>query len=115
MDNNIEIILEISYYTFSNADISFLKKEIAQKNYTTCKVLRTIKKIELIDKKEFAKAALDKNFKAFVVHIEAPSKLAEIAIYFFNVAQVALLQADKVSIEISLEYTDYQDSFCSIL
>ena len=40
-------------------------------SHTAAKIPSTIKQVELIDKKEFAKAAIDEEFKTFVVHITA--------------------------------------------
>lgn len=37
--------------------------------YTTNKALPTTRKVELINKKEFAEAVLDKDVKAFLVNI----------------------------------------------
>lgn len=57
-------------------------------------ILSTTRLIQLINKKEFAKVALDKNFMTFVLYIitlEA-TKLAGIAIYLLQVAQVVTLQ-----------------------
>ncbi len=39
------------------------------KSYISAKILFTIKKVELIGKKEFAAAVLDLNYKVFVVYI----------------------------------------------
>lgn len=39
------------------------------KFYTLVKVLPTIKKIQLIDKKEFAKGVLDREFQTFVMYV----------------------------------------------
>ncbi len=40
-------------------------------SYTTGDVLPTIRQVALIEKKEFAAAALDPEQKAFVVHVAA--------------------------------------------
>ena len=61
----------MSFLTFSNADIQFAEKELIWRSYTSAKALSITKRIELIDKKEFAKAALDKESKTFVVYVAA--------------------------------------------
>ena len=57
------------FLTLSNADIQFVEKKLTWRSYTTAKALLTIKWIELIDKKEFAKVALDENSETFVIHV----------------------------------------------
>ena len=51
-------------------------------SYTTAKAVPTIKRIELLDKKKFAKAALDKESETFVMYIlSLETPLAGTAIY----------------------------------
>ena len=69
----MEVVLEIPFLTFSNANIQFAKKKLTWKSYIIAKALSTIKRIELINKKKFAKAALDKNVEVFVMHITSLS------------------------------------------
>ncbi len=54
-------------------------------------VLSTTSRIEFIDKKEFAKAVIDKNSKTFVVHMSALNVI-ESLIYPFRTTQIAALQ-----------------------
>ena len=54
-DTSIEVVLGIPYLTLSNADIHFADKNLTWRSYTTVEVLSTIKRVELIDKKKFAK------------------------------------------------------------
>lgn len=70
-DISIEVVLDIPILSFSNADINFDTKNLAWRSYTTEKALPTTSRIKLINKKEYAKAALDKNSEIFVVHIAA--------------------------------------------
>lgn len=67
-----------------------------------------IKQIKLIDKKEFAKMALDKNIKAFMVYVTS-LKLSLILIYLAKKAQIALLFIKKVMIP--AKYSDFSDIF----
>lgn len=62
-DTSIKVILNIIFPTFSNIDILFVKQKLIWRLFTSAKTLLTIKQIEFIDKKEFVKAVLDKNFK----------------------------------------------------
>ncbi len=66
--------------------------------------------MELIDKHEFAKAALDKNSETFIVHVAA-MEAPEPAIHRFRSPFLAALQQDKSPTEIPTEYTDYANVF----
>ncbi len=70
----------------------------------------TISWVELIDKREFAKATLDENSETFVVHISALD-VAESSIHPSRAAQIAALQWDKAPTKIPAEYSDYADVF----
>ena len=60
LDNvSMEVVLRISFLTLSNANIQFAEKKLTWRSYTAAEALSTIKRVELINKKEFAKAALD--------------------------------------------------------
>lgn len=56
----MEVILEIFFLIFSNINIQFVEKKLVWRSYTITKILPIIKKVQLIDKKKFAKTALDK-------------------------------------------------------
>ena len=53
----MEVGLRMPFLTLSNADIQFVKKDLSWRSYTAVKALSTTKRIELIDKKVFAKVA----------------------------------------------------------
>ena len=57
----MKVVLSMPFLIFSNADIQFAEKELTWKTYTIKKALPTTHQVELIDKKEFAKAALDES------------------------------------------------------
>ena len=59
----------MSFLILSNADILFVKKKLTWRSYITAEALSTIKWIKLIDKKKFAKEALNENVRAFMVYI----------------------------------------------
>ena len=73
VDISVKMVLRLPFLTFSNANIQFIKKELIWRSYTIVEALPTTKQIKLIDKKEFAKTALDENTKAFVVHVTSLS------------------------------------------
>ena len=64
------------FFTFSNTDIKFAQKKLTWRSYTAAEALPTIKQVELIDRKEFAKTVLDKHVKAFVIHMISFSIMA---------------------------------------
>ena len=59
-DISAEIVLGMLFWAFSNTNVKFAAWELTWRSYTTVKALPTNKQIEFIDKKKFAKAALDK-------------------------------------------------------
>lgn len=68
-DISMEKVLDMPFLTFCNANIAVIEKEFTWKSYTTADVLLTTRRVELINKKEFTKAALDKNSETFVIYI----------------------------------------------
>ena len=64
--------------------------------------------MEIIDKKEFTKAALDENVEAFVVHVISLS-LTSMPIHPAREAQIASLVIEEV--QIPSEYSDFSDVF----
>lgn len=76
------------FLIFSNADIPFSKQELIYSFYTTAKALTGIKKVELINKKEFIKTVFDKNSVTFVIYIAFLSVDSN-SIYIDKKAQIA--------------------------
>ena len=88
----MEVVLGMLFLIFSNANIEFAEKELIWRSYTTVKDLLTTKLVELINKKEFAKAALDEEFETFVLHLAAlEALLREMIIYPLRKAQISAL------------------------
>ena len=65
--------------------------------------------VELIDKKEFAKAVLDKYIKAFVVHVSSLSLRSKMMINPARETQILLLLAEEVTVP--AEYLNFADVF----
>ena len=107
-DLNIEVVLGMPFLTLSNADIKFAQKELTWRSYTTTKALPTTKRVEIIDRKKFAKTTLNENVEAFVVHVTS-LRLNSIVIHPAKKAQIALLFAKKV--QIPIKYSDFLDIF----
>ena len=91
-ETSMEVVPQMSFLTLSNANIQFARKELTWRSYTTAEALLTTKQIELLDKKEFAKAALDEKSETFVLHVAAmEALLAGMAIHFLQTAQILTL------------------------
>ena len=71
--NSIKVVLKIGLITFSNVNIWFAKKKLTWRFYTIKKALSTPQQVEFINKRAFAKVALDKNTNVFVVHMSCLS------------------------------------------
>ena len=73
------------------------------------KALPTTKKLEIIDKKEFAAAVLNSDDKSFVVHIAALAEPTTMLIHLSCPAQVTTLTSEETGILI--EYFDFSNNF----
>lgn len=72
-DISMEVILGMPFFSFSHVDIDFktATEELTWRTYTTTEAIPTARQVELIDKYEFVKVALDENLETFVVYIVA--------------------------------------------
>ena len=59
------------FLSLIHLDVQFDTGNLTWKTYSTTEALATSRQIELIDKHNFARAALDENSKTFVVHVTA--------------------------------------------
>ena len=108
----MEVILKMPFFTFSNAKIQFERKELTWRSYTTKEVLSTIWKVKLIDKKKFARVALNEKSEPFMLHIAAlEAPLAGMTIHLLWAAQIVTLKQDESLIKVPPEYVDYADVF----
>lgn len=83
------MVLEMSYLSISNADVKFIKSGIfTQKSYNIVEALLITNRIELIDKKIFAKAILDENTETFIVHVVALDVPIAMHIYLLRISWV---------------------------
>ena len=103
----MEVVLGMPFLTLSNADVQFAEKKLTWRTYTTEEALPTTRRVEIIDRKEFAKAALDENVEAFVVHVSSLG--SKMTIHLAREAQLALLLAKEVIVPV--EYSDLADVF----
>lgn len=68
-NDSLKIVLKMLFLTFSNLDIDFIGWEHWLRTYIIQEALPTTRYVELIEKKGFATAVLDLEYKTFVVHI----------------------------------------------
>ena len=108
-DTSVEVVLGMPFLALSKVEVDFAERELTWKAYTIAKALPTTKRVQIIGPKEFAKAALDPDQEAFVVHV---------AIFFSSMeihpdrqVQVAAMIANKAPIAIPVEYSDFEDVF----
>ena len=119
-----EVVLGMSFHTLSGADVDFLGRELWWRTYTTKKALPTIKRIELVGKKEFAAVALDPKHKTYIVHVGSvsfhvsPNSSAsqlKLDVHPFYKPQISSLIVEEASTKVSAKYLDYTDVFSSDL
>ena len=87
------------------------KLKTYNRDFTLSDLLLTTRQVELIEKKEFAAAALDPKYEAFIVHITAFSIDLGDKMHPFKKTQIAHLKANKALIKIFSKYTDFIDVF----
>ena len=104
---SMEVVLGMLFLTLSNADVQFIEKELIRRSYTTTKALPTTKWVELINKRKFAKIALNEKSETFVVHIASLNLVPRI--HPDREAQIAFLLTE--DIKIPDEYSDFTNVF----
>lgn len=70
----------------------------------------TIKKVELIEKKEFVAIVLNLNNEVFIFHL-ASIVSSDLAVYPFHQAQIVSLKTDETFTAIPSKYTDFINVF----
>ena len=68
-DISAGVVLDMLFLTLSNINIQFVEKDLTWRFYTIAEPLPTTKWIQFINKKEFAKVALDENSKTFFIYV----------------------------------------------
>ena len=64
-----EVVHGMPFLILNSANVDFLGREIRWRTYSTEEALPTTRRIKLVDKKEFAAAALDPEHETYVVYI----------------------------------------------
>ena len=88
----MEVILRILFFFFSNADIKFAELEkLTWKAYTVAKALLTTNRVKFINKREFARVALNENFETFVIYVAILEVPIAMSIHALKTSQVQRL------------------------
>lgn len=89
---SMEMVLKILFLSYTNADVEFAKQlgTLTWKLYIATEVLPITSRVEFIDKKEFAKIAMDVNPETFIVYFVALEAMS-MSIHLFWAAQLATL------------------------
>ncbi len=117
IDTSIEVDLGMLFLAFSNADIQFGTEKLTWRSYTAVKALPSTSWVELIDKKEFARAVVDRNSETFVVYVTTLEIPTAMPIHLFKTfyiqddSTLAILLWDKALTEILAKYSYYVDIF----
>ena len=106
-DISAEVVLGMPFLTLSNADVQFVENELTWRSYTTAKALPTTKRIELINKKAFAK---DENSETFVVYVASLS-FTLLDVHPSRRPQISGLIAEEAPTKVPDEYADFADVF----
>ena len=78
---DLEVVLEMLFLTLNKADIRFAEQELVWRTYMAAEALPTTRRVEIIDKREFAAAALNIDDETFVVHVAALVEPTTMPIY----------------------------------
>ena len=113
-----ELILGMSFFTLSDADVNFTGRELQWRTYTTKEALSTIRYVELVGMKELVAIALDSESETFVVHVTSlssdmspSSSPLKLDVHHFCRPQVSGLIAEEVPIKIPAEYSNFANVF----
>ena len=105
----MKVVLGMPFLAFSKVEVDFAETEFIWKTYTIVKTLPITKRVQIIDLKEFAKAALDSKQDAFVVHIA--TFFNPIEMHLDQKVQIPAFIADEAPIIIPAKYSDFKDVF----
>ena len=106
-DTQMEVVLKMLLLILSNANIRFAERELVWRTYSVAEALPTTQRVEIINKKEFAVAALNEEDETFVVHMAALNINSNV--HASRQAQISLLDVEEVAIP--FKYADYTDVF----
>ena len=105
------MVLGMLFLTLSKADVRFTEQKLVWRTYTAAEALPTTRRVEIIDKREFAAAVLNADDETFVVHVAALAEPTTMPIHPSCQAQVAALTSKET--RIPAEYSDFSNVFSS--
>ena len=115
---SLEVVFKMLFLILSGADVDFLGRELRWRTYSIEEALPTIRRVELVDKTEFAAAVLDLEHETYVVYvgsvssdISPSSSPLELNVHPFRKPQVSDLIAEEALIKVPAKYSDFADIF----
>ena len=105
------MVLKMLFFTFSKADIRFVERELVWRIYTAKEALPTTGRVEIIDKREFAAAALNAYNEMFVLYVATLAEPTTMLIHSSCQTQVAALTSEETGIP--ADYFDFSNVFSS--
>ena len=105
----LKVVLGMPFLTLSKEDIRFAERELVWRTYTAAEALPMTKRVEMINKREFAAAALNADNEIFVVYIAALAEPTTMPIHPSRQAQVAVLTSEKTGIP--AKYSNFSNVF----
>ena len=113
---SLKVVLGIPFLTLSGVNVDFLGCKLQWRTYTTKEALPTTRHVELGGKKEFAVAALDREYKTYVVHVRLVSSNAlpsssPLNVHLLKRPQISGLIAKKAPTNVPAKYLDFADVF----
>ena len=109
-DTKFEVILGMPFLKISNADVSFSKKTLTWRIYTTNKSLPTTEQVQIVDFKKFVIAALDVGNETFVMHVVIQER-EKMPVHSEKQAHVGALLFDEAYTEVPADYSNYSNVF----
>ena len=104
-----EVVFGMPFLTLTGADVDFLGRELRWRTYTTQEALPTTRRVEQVEKKEFAAAALDPEHETFVVHVASLTSFA--GVHPSRRPQIAGTVAEEAPTNVPAKYADFADVF----
>ena len=101
-----EVALEMLFLILSSVDMDFLGWELRWKIYITKEVFLTSRCVKLVGKKEFVAAALNPEYKTFIVYVVSHSSTPLDA-----KSQISGMIVEEAPTKISAKYSDFADVF----
>ena len=99
------------FLIINKANIRFAEQELVWRIYIAAEALLTTRRVEIIDKREFAAATLNADNETFVMHIVALVEPTTMPIHLSRQVEVTALTSKETGI--SAKYSDFSNIFSS--